>query len=395
MATAASEPMKLAAGAAGMPAHANDQLNVMASIAPSAAPADTPSVNGVASGLRSSPWNTTPAHASIDPTSAPASVRGSRATKKICASTLSANGMRRIERRAGEIGRSRRAGATRIAPRASTPKHRTVRTRRRRSVTRLCTSGTVRRSGTTVRRPAPAWNVNVRLDAVERADPIGGQHLLCRSRGQHFAVLQQHQRAAQAGGEVEVVGRDRDRHRLAPLQIAQQLGQLQLVGEIERDRRLVQKQQPAAGGPRDLRQRGRDDDALLFPAAERAELAVLERQRAGRRQRVARDREIGRALDLERAEVRIAPHQDDFAHAVVEGEVRLLRHDRHAARERPARRPLETRAVEHTRPRDGRRTPASTRSSVVLPEPFGPRMPTNLFAGTSIDTPRSTGARPG
>ena len=43
----------------------SDQLNVMASIAPSAAPADTPSVNGVASGLRSSPWKTTPAAASV------------------------------------------------------------------------------------------------------------------------------------------------------------------------------------------------------------------------------------------------------------------------------------------------------------------------------------------
>ena len=65
---------------------------MIASIAPSAAPDETPSVNGVASGLRSSPWKTTPAAASVPPTSAPASVRGSRATKKICASTLSANG---------------------------------------------------------------------------------------------------------------------------------------------------------------------------------------------------------------------------------------------------------------------------------------------------------------
>ena len=70
---------------------------VIASIAPRAAPADTPSVNGVASGLRSSPWNTTPAVASVEPTSAPASVRGRRATKKICASTLSANGTDAVE----------------------------------------------------------------------------------------------------------------------------------------------------------------------------------------------------------------------------------------------------------------------------------------------------------
>ena len=42
----------------------------MASIAPSAAPAETPSVNGVASGLRSSACRTTPAAASVAPTSA-------------------------------------------------------------------------------------------------------------------------------------------------------------------------------------------------------------------------------------------------------------------------------------------------------------------------------------
>ena len=33
----------------------DDQPNVMATMAPSAAPAETPSVNGVASGLRSNP----------------------------------------------------------------------------------------------------------------------------------------------------------------------------------------------------------------------------------------------------------------------------------------------------------------------------------------------------
>ena len=54
-----------------MPATPIDQLNVIASIAPSAAPVETPSVNGVASGLRSSPWKTTPAAANSAPTAAP------------------------------------------------------------------------------------------------------------------------------------------------------------------------------------------------------------------------------------------------------------------------------------------------------------------------------------
>src|SRR4051794_37869489 len=48
----------------------------------------------------------------------------------------------------------------------------------------------------------------------------------------------------------------------------------------------------------------------------------------------------------------------------------------------------------NTRPLAGRSSPASTRSNVVLPEPFGPRMPTNPFAGTPMVTPRRTAADP-
>ena len=75
----------------------------MASIAPSAPPADTPSVNGVASGLRSIACSTTPAAASVAPTMAPDSTRGRRATKKICASTLSAQGIERSNAFASEM----------------------------------------------------------------------------------------------------------------------------------------------------------------------------------------------------------------------------------------------------------------------------------------------------
>ncbi len=64
--------------------------NVMARMAPSAAPAETPSVSGAASGFRKSACSTAPAVARVAPTRAPAITRGRRATKKICASTLSA-----------------------------------------------------------------------------------------------------------------------------------------------------------------------------------------------------------------------------------------------------------------------------------------------------------------
>ena len=55
----------------------------MATTAPSAPPAETPSVCGVASGLRSSAWNMAPATASPPPASRPSRMRGAR-----CASTM-------------------------------------------------------------------------------------------------------------------------------------------------------------------------------------------------------------------------------------------------------------------------------------------------------------------
>ena len=49
-----SEPAKLASGTADTPSNEKSKLNVIAIMAPSAAPAETPSVSGDASGLRSS-----------------------------------------------------------------------------------------------------------------------------------------------------------------------------------------------------------------------------------------------------------------------------------------------------------------------------------------------------
>jgi hypothetical protein len=72
MPTAISEPANAAMGTAEIPRKAMDTLKVIARTAPSAAPVETPSVNGVASGFRKSPWNTTPAEAKSAPTHAPA-----------------------------------------------------------------------------------------------------------------------------------------------------------------------------------------------------------------------------------------------------------------------------------------------------------------------------------
>src|SRR5687768_3670618 len=121
MATAPSDPAKLAIGTAEKPAIPDDTLNVSASIAPRAAPADTPSVNGVASGFRSSACSTTPDAASEEPTSAPASTRGRRATKKICASVLFSKGTDESNTRARLIDVDPTSGASKHTTTAEAP----------------------------------------------------------------------------------------------------------------------------------------------------------------------------------------------------------------------------------------------------------------------------------
>ena len=161
------------------------QSNVIASIAPSAAPAETPSVNGVASGLRSSPWNTTPAVASAAPTSAPASVRGRRATKKICASTLSANGIDRSNARRRLIDVDPTSGASTIAASASSPKP--MRGGRDPAPDRHARVPGVYAPQRHDHEVAGAGvRLDLGLDAVERADVAARQHLGRRSGREHL-----------------------------------------------------------------------------------------------------------------------------------------------------------------------------------------------------------------
>ena len=141
-----------------------------------------------------------------------------------------------------------------------------------------------------------------------------------------------------------------------------------------------------------LRKRAGNHDALFFAAGQRVEQTRLEMKRAGCAQRVARNLEIVGAFDLERAQMRIAAHHRHLEHRVLEGELRLLRHHRHPPRDVAAR-GIVRRSTPSSRrdPPAGCNSPPSSRSSVVLPEPFGPRMPTRPPRGNSgADTPSST-----
>ena len=178
--------------------------NAIASIAPSAALAETPSVNGVASGLRSSACSTTPAAASVEPTSAPASTRGSRATKKICASTLSAHGIDGSKTRAQADRRAARASARSAGPRSVTGANAGDDDRAssppdcvRSALARACghaPTGHRRRDD-----PLPAWQLHVgrrRRTAAGRCRGVSTSAV--GPAAMHPSVAQQHQLVAHA-----------------------------------------------------------------------------------------------------------------------------------------------------------------------------------------------------
>ncbi len=57
-------------------------------------------------------------------------------------------------------------------------------------------------------------------------------------------------------------------------------------------------------------------------------------------------------------------------------------------------RPVTSRPRASTRPADGRSTPASAFSKVLLPEPFGPTTDTTAPASATTVTPLMTGSPP-
>ena len=262
MATAPSEPTKLATGIAGRPTAPSVQPNVMASIAPSAAPAETPSVNGVASGLRSSPWKTTPADAS-----AGADQRaGERARQARDEEDLRVDV---VGERHGRVERAAQADRRRADERRDDDRRQRQRAeaghRRDEPPPDGAGHGTRSASRAANRRddemPGCGVQLHVGVDAVQRRECRRREHARGRPGREHAPVLEQHERAST--GSPRSSGRgSRARSRAAGVaQLAQQRGNLELIREVERRRRLVEQQQRAAGPPAadgDLRQRGGD-----------------------------------------------------------------------------------------------------------------------------------------
>ena len=105
-----------------------------------------------------------------------------------------------------------------------------------------------------------------------------------------------------------------------------------------------------------------------------------------------RNRQIVGPFERERAEVREAAHQDDVDHAEVERRVRVLRHDGNEAGEFAPLSSRRSRRSTKIVPADGS-IPASSLSSVVLPEPFGPSSPTRSPGAMVSETASTRAAR--
>ena len=208
-------------GTAENPAMPDGRSNVSASIAPSAAPAETPSVNGVASGLRSSACSTTPDAASDEPTRTPASTRGRRATKKICASAFSANGIDESKTRQRLIDVEPTSGARR----QTIDRGRAEEQPRDRDSARDahgCGDSAARATGMTVSWPVLAFAVMSTSTPYSLRMSAGSSIASVAPAASTRPLMQQHQLAAEARRKVQVVGRDDDRQVALAVQLAEE-----------------------------------------------------------------------------------------------------------------------------------------------------------------------------
>ena len=231
--------------------------------------------------------------------------------------------------------------------------------------------------------------VDVRLDVVERPHRLARQHLVGGPRRQHAALAEQNQASAQAGRQVEVVRGHRHRHAALGVQPAQQRRYLDLVAGVERGGRLVEQHQAGR-----LRQRARDDHPLLLAAAERREQAALEGERARRGQRLARNRQVLLALELEGAEVRVSAHEHDLEHRVLEREPGLLRDDRNALRDFTPGNAGQVAPVDHHAARRRRQHAAEQPQQCGLPRAVRPQ-DADQIAGRDLQRHAVQAGQPG
>ena len=185
--------------------------------------------------------------------------------------------------------------------------------------------------------------------------------------------------------EVEVVEDGDDRPAVASVQVGEQVHDVELVADVEMDRRLVEHDDRRGLGDRD----GQQDELPLaerqlpnVAADEPAEPDPLDRRR--------NRRPVGRAEPAEPVLVRQPAERDDRLDRRRERQARRLRDDGDPARDLVAVDRRERPALTSIAPEDGARNPVISRSRVDLPAPFGPTIATHSPAPIARSTSRST-----
>src|SRR5262249_38596054 len=90
-------------------------------------------------------------------------------------------------------------------------------------------------------KPSAAWmDGDVDLNTIKLTNDRGSQNVLCAPDSQQAAPVEHDQPAAQLGCKVQVVCRDDDREVSLAVQLPQNRSNFELIGQIQRRRRLVQ-----------------------------------------------------------------------------------------------------------------------------------------------------------
>ncbi len=148
-------------------------------------------------------------------------------------------------------------------------------------------------------------------------------------------------------GVVEVVQDEHDRAAVTPVEVDEQVEHLDLMGEVEERRRLVEQHDLGA-----LRERHRDPDALALATRQLVDRALREGERVGRLERVGDRLLVGRRPLPDPRLVRVAPARDEVGNGDPLGRDRCLGQDPEAHRELLRRQLVDAAPVELHRAAD-------------------------------------------
>ena len=211
-------------------------------------------------------------------------------------------------------------------------------------------------------------SVMTRLRSPKTAcDPIGGEHLGRIARRVHPALGHVDQVVGVARGEVQVVQHHHDRGAAGAVEVGQQVEHLDLVGDVEEGRRLVEQQDVGLLG-----QRHRDPDPLPLPAGQLVDGPVGELGRPGHGQRLGDGRVVGSGPPRQHPLVRVPAPADQVADDDALGRDRRLRQQPERAGDLLGRQPVQVLAVEQDLAGRGVSSRDIARSSVDLPQALAP-----------------------